>query len=379
VFALRRLKIAFFCWESLYGVRVGGLAPAATCLAEALARDHEVHFFTRGSGPPEKNGVVYHYCDPHGGNIVEFCKDLALKACRQFGEQDSPPFDILHFHDWHFVEAMHRLRERKTVLSFHSTEYGRNGNQKGGWWEFGEISGKEWYCAYIAKRVVAVSKTLRGEVMALYNVPDWKIDAVPNGIDPEAFAVQVDQGAVKRRYGIHPYAPLVFFGGRLVYQKGPDILVKAIPSVLRHRWDANFVFAGKGDMQDWVARHTRDMPAQVLGYLAERDFVSLLNAADIVAIPSRNEPFGLILTEAWSAGRCVVASDVGGLGENIEHLVDGVKVPVSAGGMADGINTVIDDRRLCSTLGRKGREKVEREFRWEAVARAMERVYEKVL
>jgi len=375
---VRPLKIAFFCWESLHAVRVGGLAPAATNLAETLARVHEVHFFTRGPGPDEKNGVHYHYCSPQGGNIVDYCKDLSLQAVALFRGEDSPPFDLLHFHDWHFVEALHILRDRRTVLSFHSTEYGRNGNQKGGWWEFGEISGKEWYGAYIAKRVATVSRTLRQEVMNLYNVPDWKIDAIPNGIDPNHYYMPIDAGAVKQEYGIHPYAPLVFFGGRLAYQKGPDLLLKAIPDILKNHWDARFLFAGEGDMRDWLSRHAEDMPVRLLGYLDEPNFIRLLNAADIVAIPSRNEPFGLILTEAWSAGRCVVASDVGGLSENIDNFVNGVKVRASPKGIAGGINAVIGDHETCCDLGRRGREKVEREFRWEAVAGAMERVYARI-
>jgi len=375
---VRPLKIAFFCWESLHAVRVGGLAPAATNLAETLARVHEVHFFTRGPGPDEVNGVHYHYCSPQGGNIVDYCKDLSLQAVALFRGEDSPPFDLLHFHDWHFVEALHILRDRRTVLSFHSTEYGRNGNQKGGWWEFGEISGKEWYGAYIAKRVATVSRTLRQEVMNLYNVPDWKIDAIPNGIDPNHYYMPIDAGVVKQEYGIHPYAPLVFFGGRLAYQKGPDILLKAIPDILKNQWDARFLFAGEGDMHDWLSRHVGDMPVRLLGYLDEPNFIRLLNAADIVAIPSRNEPFGLILTEAWSAGRCVVASDVGGLSENIDNFVNGVKVRASPKGIASGINAVIGDHGTCCDLGKRGREKVEREFRWEAVAGAMERVYARI-
>lgn len=376
---MRPLKIAFFCWESLHGVRVGGLAPAATNLAETLARVHEVHFFTRGSGPDEKNGVHYHYCHPQGSNIVDYCRDLSLQAIPLFREEDSPPFDLLHFHDWHFVEALHILRDRKTVLSFHSTEYGRNGNQRGGWWEFAEISAKEWYGAYIAKRVLTVSRSLRQEVMSLYNVPDWKIGAIPNGVDPDRYYMPIDAGAVKQEYGIHPYAPLVFFCGRLAYQKGPDLLLKAIPDVLKDRWDARFLFAGEGDMHDWLSRRAGEMPVHLLGYVEEPRFIRLLNAADIVAIPSRNEPFGLILTEAWSACRCVVASDVGGLSENIDNFVNGVKVQASPKGIAGGINAVIGDHRLCSDLGRRGREKVEQEFRWEAIAGAMERVYDRVL
>ena len=64
---MESLNVAFFCWESLYAERVGGLASAATRLAETLARDHTVHFFTRGwMKDQEINGVLYHYCPAAG-------------------------------------------------------------------------------------------------------------------------------------------------------------------------------------------------------------------------------------------------------------------------------------------------------------------------
>ncbi len=103
----------------------------------------------------------------------------------QFRKDDKKEkFDILHFHDWHPIPALHRLQDRDTILTFHSTEYGRNGNQYGDWWEYKEISGKEWYGGLVAKRVTAVSTVMKNEVMQLYNVPDWKCDVVPNGIVP---------------------------------------------------------------------------------------------------------------------------------------------------------------------------------------------------
>ena len=170
-------KIAFFCWESMYAERVGGLASAATNLAETLAKqNHEVHFFTRGNVPDQTiNGVDYHYCKPYGNNIVEYCDTMSAQMVEQFVKYDAQHrFDFLHFHDWHPVQALHTLKDRNTILTFHSTEYGRNGNQFGNWWEFREISGKEWYGGLIAKQVTAVSTTMKHEVMHLYNVPDWK-------------------------------------------------------------------------------------------------------------------------------------------------------------------------------------------------------------
>ncbi len=88
----------------MYAERVGGLANAATNLAETLVKQqHEVHFFTRGTMPDQTvNGVSYHYCQPSGKNIVEYCDAMSRAMVDQFAICDTPhPFDILHFHDWH--------------------------------------------------------------------------------------------------------------------------------------------------------------------------------------------------------------------------------------------------------------------------------------
>ncbi|MDN7026228.1 glycosyltransferase family 4 protein [Methanoculleus sp. FWC-SCC1] len=377
---MESLKIAFFSWESLHSVKVGGLAPATTHLAEVLAQNHEVHFFTRGDGDGrEINNVHYHYSQPSGENIVDYCRDMSNQCVENFRKHDRPPFDILHFHDWHFVEAMHLLKERNTVFSFHSTEYGRNGSNFGGWWEFGEISGKEWYGAYIAKTITTVSHHTKTELMWLYNVPDGKVTVVPNGIYPGRYRTEVDAGAVKKQYGIHPLAPLVLFIGRLTYQKGPDLLLEAIPAVLSRRWDVQFMVAGTGQMHEHLIGMAHGLPVRFLGYVPDGEHLRLLNAADVIVIPSRNEPFGLVLLEAWSAGRCVVATDVGGLAENIENLVDGVKVPVRPDSIAWGIDYAIQDPVTVQSLGRAGKAKVESQFDWKIVAAQMEDVYKNIL
>jgi len=148
------LKIAIFCWESLYAERVGGLASAATHLAETLAKHHEVHYFTRGQVKDQTiSDVNYHYCQPQGNNIVEYCDSMSRGMVENFQRSDKDQkFDYLHFNDWHAVQALHVLQDRNTILTYHSTEYGRNGNQYGDWWEYKEISGKEWYGGLIAKK-----------------------------------------------------------------------------------------------------------------------------------------------------------------------------------------------------------------------------------
>jgi glycogen(starch) synthase len=372
------LKIAFFCWESMYAERVGGLARAATSLAETLVKQHhEVHFFTRGKIPDQEiNGVDYHYCQPAGNNIVKYCDTMSSSMVEQFRQYDAPHrFDCLHFHDWHVVQALHHLQDRDTILTYHSTEYGRNGNQSGDWWEFREISGKEWYGGLIAKRVTAVSATLKNEVMELYSIPYDKCDVIPNGVVPREFRTEIDPGEVKRTYGIHPYAPLILYIGRLVYQKGPDLLIGAVRKVCRRRCDARVLVAGEGDLRQSLQEQAGDLPVNFVGYIPDSEYIRLLNAADVVVIPSRNEPFGLVLLEAWSAERCVVACNVGGLSENIDAFVNGIKTDVNADSLAWGINAIIDEPWNAGAMGKRGRGKVDRLFLWGPIVKGLTDTY----
>jgi len=156
------------------------------------------------------------------------------------------------------------------------------------------------------------------------------------------------------------------------------MLVDAAPHLLREHADGQFAFIGDGQMRHGLETRARSLPVRFLGRLADAEYVELLNASDIVAIPSRNEPFGLVLLEAWSAGRCVVASDVGGLSENIEHGTDGVKVRPHPDSIGEGLSRVVDSPEKALSMGREGLEKVKKEFPWSRVAERMEESYRKL-
>lgn len=370
-------KIALFSWESLHSERIGGLSNATTYLAEELAKTNEVHFFTRGNRDFTYLGVHYHAVRPHGGNIIEYCHNMSHELVARFREFDSPSFDIIHFHDWHVTEALHLLQDRNTVFTYHSTEYGRNGNQHGDWWEAREISGKEWYAGLIAKQVTTVSHVLREEIKRIYNVPDWKIQVFPNGVIPEQFDVLLDQGEVKKQIGIHPYAPTILFTGRMATQKGPDMLLDAVKDVQSDNWGVEVIMAGDGGMRPWLENIARErhLPIRFPGFVSDSQYIRFLHAADLVVIPSRNEPFGIVLPEAWSAGKGVVACDVGGLRENIESYHDGIKVSPSASDISRGICEALADPAKLHRYGRTGQAKAYREFNWSRIAEKIDIMY----
>ncbi|KXB08274.1 hypothetical protein AKJ56_01590 [candidate division MSBL1 archaeon SCGC-AAA382N08] len=382
------LKIGMISWESIHSIRVGGLAQAVTGMAEGLVDNgHEVHVFTRSEpNQPDHeniNGVHYHRCkfDPYG-NIVEH----AEKMCRAMSskveelEKKENRFDVIHGHDWMVADALEELQDHDTVMSFHSTEYGRNGGEYGRGRTSHKIRGKEWLAGYISDKIITVSEAMKNELQELYEIPPEKISVVPNGSKAQKIEQEVDPGKVKERYGIHPLAPMITFLGRMVYQKGPDIMLDAIPNILDYRWDAEFMMVGDGGMRKYLESkakqqgisHSTNFP----GYVSEKEKLDLLNASDIVCIPSRNEPFGIVLFEAWATGNAVIASNVGGLSENIDNFKDGIKASPHPESIGWSINHVIDDPRFINRLGKNGRKK-SKKFTWENIGRKIQQVYKK--
>ncbi|MFH0809313.1 MAG: glycosyltransferase family 4 protein, partial [Pseudomonadota bacterium] len=189
----------------------------------------------------------------------------------------------------------------------------------------------------------------------------------------------VDQGAVKQRFHVGPYDPLILFVGRMTTQKGPDILARAVPHVL-HRWPhARFIFAGDGDMRRQVEeiawRAGVHWACRFVGHFNSHGLRDLYRAADIVVVPSRNEPFGIVILEAWSAGKPVVASQNGGPGEFIWHEVTGIKVHPTEGSVSWGLARLLRDPAFAHWLGHNGRIAAESVFTWDSIAAQVEDVY----
>ena len=109
------------------------------------------------------------------------------------------------------------------------------------------------------------------------------------------------------------------------------------------------------------------------GFIDDMDLVGVLKSSDVVAVPSRFEPFGIIALEAMAAGAPVVVSKVGGLAEIVEDTVDGLEVdPESPRSIAEATVRVLTDPVLASRLAERGREKA-RAYSWEgSAARTLE-------
>jgi glycogen synthase len=386
------MRIALLSWESLHSIAVGGVAVHVTELAAALARHgHEVHVFTRqGQWQPEYDlveGVHYHRCPFQlNPNFVDEMNNM----CRSFVhavhavEDAVGRFNVVHAHDWLASNAAVWIKEsrgRNAVLTIHSTEYGRNGNRfLGG--QAARVQDHERHGTFCADRVITVSNQLKDEIRWLYELPDAKVKTIYNGVSTPQFDYSIDAGEVKRRHAIGPLDPMILFVGRMVVQKGPDILARTMPSILRHYPHAKFVFVGDGHMKDEVCRIGHQLRVahamRVLGVVRGRELTNLFKACDVVAVPSRNEPFGIVILEGWSAHKPVVSTKRGGPAEFVWHEVNGLHVDDTPDSVAWGLGTLIADHDRCRWMGRNGRATVDAAFGWDSIAEQTEGVYRSV-
>lgn len=375
------MRIALLSWETLHSIHVGGVGVHVTELAAAIERKgHDVHVFTRmgpGQGMYDRiDGVHYHRCP------FELNQDFTIEIenmCRSivhylFQTEDYiGPFDMIHAHDWLTAIAMIWIRQgrhRRTALTMHSSEYGRCGNVfhngKSDLIRKHERAGIFW-----AGKVITVSQALKREIMWMYEVPDPNVDVVYNAVNVHQWDGWLDPAQVKYRYGIGPMEPMVLFVGRMVYQKGPDLLLEAIPNILKYYPHAKFVFVGDGEMRASVEQRARHLnvsnATRFVGVKCGGELIDLYKSCDMVCVPSRNEPFGIVVLEAWSAGKPVVATINGGPNEFLRHEFSGLKVSPTPESISWGLGTLFTNFEWGRWMGQNGRGVVEKKFNWDVI------------
>jgi 1,4-alpha-glucan branching enzyme len=187
---------------------------------------------------------------------------------------------------------------------------------------------------------------MKEEVVRLFQLPGDKVDIVPNGIRTagrttgrseeqspggrELLEEECERRAMDaKRSWFQPGDRVVLFIGRLVYEKGVQVLLEAMPSVLAQVPGAKLVVAGAGPMRQTLERRAAEMGlgdrVAFWGFIDDGTKAELYAAADLCVFPSLYEPFGIVALEAMASRTPLVVSDVGGLAEIVEHGTTGFK------------------------------------------------------
>jgi glycosyltransferase involved in cell wall biosynthesis len=177
---------------------------------------------------------------------------------------------------------------------------------------------------------------------------------------------------------------MALFVGRMSTQKGPDLLLEAVPGILECRHDAKVVFVGDGDMRAYLEHRAYELgvnhAVRFLGAMSPNNgLIDLYKSTDTVVVPSRNEPFGIVVLEAWAAGKPVVATQNGGPRDFVSHGEDGYLVYDNPQSICWGVNTTLGNFEHARWMGGRGRVKAAYGFSWDAISRQTEAVYEELV
>ena len=228
-------------------------------------------------------------------------------------------------------------------------------------------------------RLVAVS---RGEQLSYerIGVPASSIVTVANGIVPRGPGPGRD--AARAELGLAPDQLVVMTIGRLMRQKGHDLLIEAMPPLVAQFRDLAVVVIGQGSLRDRLVRQAGDLGvADVLHLPGHRtDARMLLDAADVFVLPSRQEGLPLVALEAMDVGLPVVGTDVIGTAEVVVDGETGTLVPPhDAPALGAALARLLEDPQLRATYGEAGRRRYLAEFTAKRMAAETFAVYEDVL
>jgi glycosyltransferase involved in cell wall biosynthesis len=373
---------------------VGGISRVVYDLAQKLGENEsEVHVVTcwePGSKEIEKDRNVYvhrvHTSEIGANNFVDWVLQLnfslieySTKLLNQIGS-----FDLIHAHDWLVAFAAKTLKHAYTiplVATMHATEYGRNSGIHNDIQMY--INSIEWMLCYESWKIIVNSEYMKNEVSTIFQLPSEKVWVIPNGVDLEKFDGFERDLNFRRNYASDS-EKIVFFVGRLVHEKGVHVLVDAIPKVLKNYNNVKFVISGKGPQLEYL--RGRAMALNVIdriyftGYIADKDLLRLYKCSDIAVFPSLYEPFGIVALEGMVADVPVVVSDTGGLGEIVNHGVDGMKAYTgNSNSLADCILEILFNPLKAEEMRKHALKKVNDIYNWKVISQKTKALYEQVL
>ncbi|CAN5452582.1 glycosyltransferase family 4 protein [soil metagenome] len=277
--------------------------------------------------------------------------------------------DVVHAHDWRVAWAAEVLATRfgvPLVTTLHGTERGRHGGHLPPG-EATDINSIEWWLAFRSARVITSTKLMVREIVGGFELDPARVHRIPNGIDP-AWWRSDDPGTVDTG------APaLILTWGRVQFEKGFQVLARAISTLRARRVGLECIIAGRGsylpELQSQLDIEGVSDVVTLPGFLSDHELRAAIHRAACVVIPSLYEPFGVVALEALAGGAPLIVADTGGLAELVGGTGSALLFePGNAEQLADRIEQLLGDPELATRMRAAGVELLEATYTWDAIA-----------
>lgn len=296
-------------------------------------------------------------------------------------------FDIMHVH-WVIPNApmallVARLRRLPMIISMHGSDVFVAEQSK-------PVQMVARWCYRAASAITAPSEDLVRRAIRL-GAPRSRCRVVPYGVDPGTFTrIEDARPLLRDELGLPHNTPIVFAVGRMVYKKGFEYLIRAVPAILREHPNAKVVLAGGGDLEERLKSLVRQLGVEesviMPGWVSRDKMPLYFSGCDLFVLPSVVDKQGNVdglpntLLEAMACARPVVATSVAGIPLAVKDGDSGLLVPQKQPGeLASAINLLLQSPRLRAQYGEAARRRVERELNWETTARTFIGLYDTAL
>lgn len=388
------MKILVLSWEYPPKV-IGGLARAVADLSEAMAADgHDVRVISSNypdgeiSEVREKvivERVTSHHPEPLNflDSVFYFNFQVIERAMQLLA--DGWQWDVVHAHDWlvgHAAKVLKHSVQKPMIATIHATEWGRNNGLHNDLQR--HISDVEWWLTYEAYAVICCSYYMCSELQRIFQVPQDKLFVIPNGVKANLFKDVVPDLEAFRNNHAHNQEKIVYYVGRLVHEKGVQVLLDAVPKILARVPNTKFIIAGKGPNEKELQHRAAELGiasrVHFTGFIDDLERNSLYKVADVAVFPSLYEPFGIVALEGMAARTPVVVSDVGGFAEIIKHGENGLtSYAGNSQSLADNIVAMLESPEFAKKLRDRAYDDVITKYQWSMIADETLKIYDQVL
>lgn len=399
------LRLCFVA-QSIPPTVIGGIGRYFLDLARELARrGHEIRIITTGDGHPTvdlEDGVWVHRIpkdlpieEPEGGDQLSVPPRIASNAVAVADEVDriasTGPIDAVYAAMWD-VEQLEVLRRRSApVVTALVTTFAITLRTRSEWRD------DEEFMEHFGRPLLALERWVLEASDGLHAISGAIVDDVSatSGIDlGDTDRIMVEPIGEEDRYGaVAADEPSegckVIFIGRFEKRKGIDLLLAAVPEVLKRHHGVHFTFVGRDDLAGESGRPYRSEFEDVhagatwldrisfLGEVSDAVLAAELASADVLVAPSRFESFGLIYVEGMMAGLPVVAVREGAASEILVDGSTGILVPAQSSELRDALDMLVSSPELRQRLGSSGRERYLQNYSVGAMADRMEPVFDR--